>query len=248
MEQQIDTGLFVEGETKIRPRSLSEWSMDMIRRASIRVQSRHYVRKIWNFRQGGVRIILSSLKGECDHYGNATGTGEILGLSVLMPILHSVYAPESLAVELSDYSEPKLYERCNLILLGGPKRNHVTKHALKALKEKGLLGFEFRDHKLYDLGSEESYEARFEDGFIKEDFGLVIKAPNPFREDRLLYILAGCRTFGVYAAASILTAHESLAAIAERSGEDYFSGVVKVVMSNYPIPQSMEVVQWRSSG
>ncbi|MEN3306100.1 MAG: hypothetical protein V7603_2302 [Micromonosporaceae bacterium] len=99
----------------------------------------------------------------------------------------------------SDDFPPSFYED-NLILIGFPQTNRVTRSVMARL----ALPIQFDDHVLVERETSRSFCARVESGSITEDYGCLVRARNPFNPRSIVYILAGSQTYGMKAAAEYL--------------------------------------------
>ena len=92
----------------------------------------------------------------------------------------------------------------DLILLGFPIGNEITAQVMRDLK----IPISFKDHSIVDCATGETlFQATVETGAVVEDFGLLLRAPNPYNPKARVFIIAGCETFGVKAAAEFLDPH-----------------------------------------
>lgn len=86
----------------------------------------------------------------------------------------------------------------DLILIGYPQGNEITKQVMNDLKPPLI----FDGHTLIETATGNvKYKATVENGRVIQDYGCIIRAPNPYSSDSTIIILAGCETFGVKAAA-----------------------------------------------
>jgi len=88
----------------------------------------------------------------------------------------------------------------NLILIGGPNHNRISRIFL----ERVPLPFHFEHCDLIDEGTGTRYAPRIENNSIVEDYGLVVLTANPFKPSSRLVMLLGCRTYGCIASAHVL--------------------------------------------
>jgi hypothetical protein len=97
----------------------------------------------------------------------------------------------------------------DLISLGGAKNNEVTKDILECLREKIGLPGGSQGSTITWSGQDGliAYEAETEDGAVKTDYGLIVRARSPFRSGRSVVVLAGASTFGTTAAARFFVEH-----------------------------------------
>jgi hypothetical protein len=133
----------------------------------------------------------------------ASGIGQISALGIITPSLSQAYGEfDSANVRLSHDSLNHRIED-DVIALGGPKNNSLARDVLERLALR--LPVSMDEHQVirwreYD-GSISEYEARIADHVVKEDYGVIIRAENPYRPGRTLILLCGSHTFGVTAAA-----------------------------------------------
>ncbi len=81
----------------------------------------------------------------------------------------------------------------NLVSIGGPLHNGVTKNLMEALR----LPFQFSDHTLVDTRTQKSYESTLDNGAIVKEFALLVYDRNPWSQTVAnVFLLAGCRAHG----------------------------------------------------
>lgn len=111
--------------------------------------------------------------------------------------------------------------RQDLLILGGPVHNGVTRHFLERLGLEELLdGYAIigKDGKRYEA---QTAKIAGQEQVI-EDYGLVVRAPNPYNEKRRVTILIGSRTAGtLIAARSLIDPMIRPTARAIHSGESF---------------------------
>lgn len=148
---------------------------------------------------------------------SATGVGQVRALAALAPSLRAAYRKIDLAKVRMASEGMAGDQRCDLISLGGIKNNRVTNAVQAELERRYVLhGTSQNDWLAWraDDGTERHYSAegsveerRDDDGTLVEDrevsrdYGLVIKAPNPWNPKTSVIVFAGSSTFGTTAAA-----------------------------------------------
>ena len=90
-----------EEESVLEQRSFADVSMEIVQDSFVRFECQSKAKSVWNFREGGIRFVLSSLL-HSEPYGNATGIGQVLALTCQLPFLHDLYTPQNIAVCLSN--------------------------------------------------------------------------------------------------------------------------------------------------
>lgn len=88
----------------------------------------------------------------------------------------------------------------DLILIGGPKTNALTRRVLDIVGEE--MGCT-QDNSTIIVG-DRRFEGKVDDNATGTDYGLVMRLSNPFSSGHRLIVLAGSHTFGTVAAARFL--------------------------------------------
>lgn len=175
------------------------------------------IEKLWGGMKGKIMVIVSSMETQ-----GGTGEGEILVLRLIEPFLYLLYPKSdifrSCANDLSND-----YKDSNIVLVGGIRRNRVTKEVLETntLKQKLRFCFKKDRNTLIDKETGREYTPKIEKSKFT-DYGLIIKEQNPFNEARKLFILAGCRTIGTQTAGVILNSQNYTAQMANLFGDGPF--------------------------
>jgi hypothetical protein len=150
---------------------------------------------------------------------SATGVGQVRALAAVAPSLRTAY--RKLDLEKIRMASEGLGgdQKCDLITLGGVKNSaRVTGAVLAELDRRFELHgssnedwLSWRDDRgdVHDYEAEgNTYERRDEGGQliqereIQRDYGLIIKAPNPWNTKTTVVIFAGASTYGTAAAAT----------------------------------------------
>lgn len=140
-----------------------------------------------------------------DYIRFSSGIGQIRALAIIAPSLHRAY--KEFDVQRVLMSEDKIADRCegDLIILGGPKNNSVAQEIMALLKPQ-LPGFLMESGVFWSGdGLKINYAAIREGEDLKEDFGIIIRATNPFNSKRKVLLFAGGHTYGTIAAARFFT-------------------------------------------
>jgi hypothetical protein len=121
----------------------------------------------------------------------------------------------------ADSFPTEMYAR-NLILLGFPLSNPITQRVMADLS----LPVAFKNHDLVDAKTGKTlHKATVEKDEVLEDFGCLIRAPSPYHHGAVIFILAGCQTYGVKAAADFLRI-ENLSKIWNIGGSGFFARLI----------------------
>lgn len=90
----------------------------------------------------------------------------------------------------------------DIILIGYPKGNEETEKFLDEIQPR--LYFDGHNVLRRD-GGDVAYQPVYSGDEVVEDFGYLYQGRNPFAQDKRVIILAGCETYGVQAASSLLS-------------------------------------------
>lgn len=101
----------------------------------------------------------------------------------------------------------------NLILIGGPDYNEITRYYIE---KKKIIPYEFVEVGEEEIGikhldADEIFSASFEnDGNLRcvKDYGFFIKKKNPANPNKRIFMVNGIHTYGVYGAAKCFSLHE----------------------------------------
>lgn len=187
--------------------------------------------KIWNFDNIPIKIISSTLKSESHGtFVYTSGAGETYALLHLNSFLGSLYPSLDISFHLSvEFETAENYKQNHLILIGGPGKNKVTDKILRKFSERQTkLRWNFNE-KSQILNREKSkkYEyEEFDNRFI--DYGIILKDHNPFDRNKLVFIVAGCRSMGTVAGMHLLTNSEVMKAIIQKYPNKLFVILIKI--------------------
>jgi hypothetical protein len=139
----------------------------------------------------------------------ATGIGQVRALAVVAPSLQRAYRKLDLSNVRLSTDQLADNREIDLISLGGGKNNEVTKDILECLSAKIGLPAGSQGSAITWAAADGliAYEAETEDGAVKTDYGLIVRAGSPFRSGRSVVVLAGASTFGTTAAARFFVEH-----------------------------------------
>jgi len=168
-------------------------------------------RRMWGLAKPEEAIICVSTSSVDDggYKMYATGSGQLKAITHIVTSLNKAYKEFDYKNILFS-REPMGDEIENdIILLGGPKNNQITKLFFEKLNLKEIVSQE-ADSTIWWKG--ESYKGKIENGKVKNDYGIIIKMSNPFSKGKNTKILlfSGSRTFGTIAAATYFCEYEYL--------------------------------------
>ena len=144
-----------------------------------------------------------------------------------------------------DRADGNIYSS-NLVCIGGPDANSVTKLILERIEPGISLGIPERHNiAITDVKNGRSYVPEIDPGGLDGtrvtlDHGVVIKGQNPFNQKRCVLIVAGSFGFGTWAAAKLLSSRQFLANPLVKRGLDIECLFRSVVIDE--IPQEPEII------
>jgi hypothetical protein len=229
--------------------------MEIIEQTISEAYKIHYLCKIWQFGLADeITILLSDFGGRSDipeekteyqKYANPKREGSVLAIGAIAPNI--ALANKSKELDIYMHTFPINWHG-NLICLGGPKSNKVTKYFLTEthLKHKCIFNNEtlfinketehvtVNDTEILDKCTK--YEAVFDkdEKHILQDYGILLKTCNPLNRANTIMIIAGCRAFGTGGAARVIADDEKTHKLMEKLGDDckHFLAVVFVNIIN----------------
>jgi hypothetical protein len=165
--------------------------------------------------------IAVSVFGVADEPSGLMGAGCALGLFGLLQHLSQIGTCQPKIVRITDGDRvADDFRRSTLILIGGPARNTVTRDALRRLP----LTYQFTEPvtTIRDTQSEKtySYSRTLLGPADGTDYGLLIRARNPFNPRTSILIIAGSSGYGTWAGARLITEPSALDEIAA-SGDSF---------------------------
>jgi hypothetical protein len=148
-------------------------------------------------------FIVATLRSEGPPYRRlGSGLGEIRAIGILLPTFIRAYktfnGDKVLLSETVVDGDPLHLN--DIIILGGPKWNKVTLQFLEKMKMSTNLPYTMDDVGIIDEKGRR-LPTSVVDGKVIEDYGLIIKAKNPFNKKTRGLLFAGAHTYGVHAAA-----------------------------------------------
>jgi hypothetical protein len=156
------------------------------------------VDNFWNkCLRSSTNIVISSLPANYHEFSLYTGYSDLKASARIASLLPSFHKdPERIKMLEARYASDRLRE--NVILIGGPIGNELTKRVMKDFE----IPFSFVDHTLLDKYHNKKYEAKLgEDGDVLEDYALILRIKNPYNSQKNLFLVAGCYGYGTYSGA-----------------------------------------------
>lgn len=166
------------------------------------------VRRFWKpFTKGALRIVVGRFSEfESFEQSGFLGIGDAIGLAELRTYFDQL-GFDNFEVAYADRMSGDLLN-ANLILLGGPDANSVTKEAVSKIRSTIQFGNpEKYEIAFYDSTSNKVYAPRLQSinsRKIANDYGIIFKTENPFSPDKQIIIIAGSFGYGTWAGAKYI--------------------------------------------
>lgn len=167
-------------------------------------------------------------RGKEGGFKSLTGTlADSFGIRSLMLEFGSMHrrdrTPELLNPE--DYTDEVVKHPMHLYSLGSPKANKWTGFVMREFNKQWLPMFTYRatGDNLRDVNlivQKDGEDFMPCKPSFEEDFGLIIRGPNPFDTNYMVTILAGCRSTGTEAACRGATDARLLSELSQKHGVD----------------------------
>lgn len=158
-------------------------------------------RRLWPFddvRDVSIVLANSASTHTGEHIRPGTGVGQVRALGVITPsIMRAHRSLPSRAVQLEHENVWERIEHGDVVSIGGPKSNHVTRDILT----QALAGTGVGQDDARIVWDEDSYRGLISEGHVRHDYGLVLRCPNPFNRVRTAVVFSGSHTYGTTAAA-----------------------------------------------
>jgi hypothetical protein len=179
-------------------------------------------RRIWSLRDPGTLAIFVAEdsrefadKNGSSYVRPATGVGQARALATIAPSLRTAYRNVDLGKVAMAGEGIERDRRSDLISLGGAKNNFTTREIMNALSQRydlpvpspreGLLWVaeEHRRPLLYEAegGPATEQAGPLRDDTIRRDYGVIVKAPNPWNPKATVVVIYGASTHRTAAAA-----------------------------------------------
>lgn len=165
------------------------------------------LQKIWGFENKKEEICV--VTGNIEHgvWKHLMATGDIRTYGEVMSVLRNNYKKELVNNFFSKEFHPHQLRKYNVISIGGPKWNWVTRKILEELGNP--FKFDLENGQLVDrrYNPPKRYDVEIENrnNGVKADYGIIIKTTNPYKNDKNILIFMGYTTYGVLAAVRCLS-------------------------------------------
>lgn len=169
------------------------------------------VKKLWLIKEFKKLVIVASTSTKTDtgeYFRPATGIGQVRALGYSIESLSKAYDVRIQNILLSDDQVQKQLEN-DVIILGGPKNNIISKMFLDKIFDKHKIAFQDENTiKWFTKNGVEEYNGLKADKKVIKDYGLIIRTSNPFcssQKKPSVCLFTGCHTYGTIAAAKYFT-------------------------------------------
>lgn len=158
-------------------------------------------------------------------------TGDAMALGTIMGALNNRGIRDIDVIPTYNFSGDR-YQH-NLILLGGPDANIITREVYERIDTKFSFGDpDNNEISLSDTFTAVNYSPTFSSrNEVIGDYGLVFKTKNPFNQESEVIILAGCFGFGTNSASMLFDQNSLIQQIEDSHGKHFealvFSDVIK---------------------
>lgn len=169
------------------------------------------IKNLWRIKNSNELVIYAaaSTKSNTGVYTRpSTGIGQVRALGHIVESLGKAYEIRIRNINLSTNQIQNLIEK-DLILLGGPKNNSISKMLLEKIQKVQKINQTNKGIEWYQNGEMELFSPIVKQRKIKKDYGLVIRMENPFDSHKKSYVslFSGCHTYGTIAASKYFTDH-----------------------------------------
>ncbi len=161
-------------------------------------------KRLWGYLiSDKIIICTATTKADTGEYLRpSTGIGQVRALAFVITSLNKAYRKVNFKRILLSEEEIRHNIEDDLLLLGGPKNNQITKLFFEKFDFYNLLN-QAEDGSIYWQKTNKIFKGETKNNKVTKDYGLVIKMKNPFSSsaNTKLILFSGCHTFGTIAAA-----------------------------------------------
>lgn len=166
-------------------------------------------RRLWRIKNPNELIICVSTSENTDtgEYNRpATGIGQVQALAYIFPSLNSAYSGIQIRnILLSEESLKDGMEK-DLIVLGGPKNNQITRKILDKIRH--LHCINQTENGIFWLAQPQPqlFKPEIINKIVVKDYGIILRMKNPCSRSKntngnTICLFSGCHTYGTIAAA-----------------------------------------------
>jgi len=164
-------------------------------------------RRIWRpiLKSGRpVKVVLTCRPGPFPRSTHRASVNEVRVLLEFVPAFSQMGIEYTVSDSLV-VMDPEL-QSANLLILGGPAVNSVSRRALESIQDTLPVGINLEDICITVSNRRYSPEYDEDTGTVVKDYGLVVRCRNPFdsASDSMAFLVMGCHGFGTAGAAQLL--------------------------------------------
>jgi hypothetical protein len=201
-------------------------------RRSVLVVKTRNERRLWRALRSNVelKVAITTRPGPLNRSTPRVSLNEVRVLTGVIPTLLRLRIRYSLID--SFVRDISVAAHCNLLILGGPGVNELSAAGLKVLGPRLPAGFDLSEVAI--TISNRRYSPTYdESGAVTKDYGLVIRARNPFSDDSSLsaIFVMGCHGYGTGGAANLLTTEKLAAELLNQVNDGAFLAIVGVTVA-----------------
>lgn len=174
------------------------WGVQILRKA---IRNRR-ARRFWKpFVDGDLQIVVGRFLEFTEfEQSGFLGVGDAIGLTELRAYFEML-GLRGITISYADRLHGDAL-KTNLILLGGPDANAITKEAVRRIKSTLRFGNPARyEIAVYDSSTDKTYapSMRIDESEISTDYGIILRRANPFARNKQVIIIAGSYGYGTWA-------------------------------------------------
>ncbi len=168
---------------------------------------------LWQVAQPEKLVVVASTSVEVytgEYWRKCTGIGQLGAFACAVDSLSKAYdnlcyEHVYLSKQISGQVSGKLLKN-DLLLLGSPKTNHISKRFLRGIRNSQVARQEkdtilWKDNVTTPWTGAEKFRGRTSRRRVISDYGLIIRTRSPFQADRTVILFSGSHTYGTMAAA-----------------------------------------------
>jgi hypothetical protein len=171
-------------------------------RLKVKYIDRRTLRGVFSFSAEDTHVFLPLRSGK-KNSGVASGYGDLLALSEFMIVTEALYNTRAQVYVHPSQSDFSSYSQENVVIIGGGKYNLAYLHFIEKLNPplhfwdtETMSNDNIRNRQSTNIFCPKRDAA----GNVVYDIGLVLRAPNPYNENKTILIAAGSHSYGSAAA------------------------------------------------
>lgn len=202
-------------------------------------------KRLWKLRDPKNLLICVATSTRTDtgkYLRPATGIGQVQALALIFPSLSSAYRDVQVKnILLSDEQMQSRIEN-DLIILGGPKNNQITRKLLDKLRDLQYLDQIENDIIWRAQPNPKRFTPTVINGIVTRDYGIIVRMENPFSPDNnTVCLFSGGHTYGTVAAAKYFVSNlYNQSRFRKNHGKNFVMVIGCDVIGGYPVSINVE--------